>query len=569
MSPPGPGGPGADAALIRTVEALQGFLARPGYVFSNAELLASIRTAHSLIAVANAAYLGLVAELDVRPEVLPGVAAGRAAATFLREGLRVSGPQAGRDVRAAKAIASATPELPAMGTALAEGTVSRDHLDVAVSTVQRIPKALKTKTVEPVVPTDVGDQPGDQPGDDEGTVGTVTGVQAIDALLAEQSRVLPPSTVDLLGRQIIARLDPDRAERFDADAYQRRTYAWSRDFAGMGVYKFVVDPATDAILQAAIAAWSAPRPAGSAVDEHGQVVRVVDERTPGQRRADAVADLIQAGAATRPTRTTDPADPGDPTDDGEDLAGQSADDPGDDLGDAPTDDLDGGVAEDRPLPAWLGRGLPDGVYAAKPFPGVQVTAVATLDQLAAAFGATDPAAQAAGLARLSLSGPIGSFSGSTLAPETLARLACDTPIRRILVTATGAILDHGRARRFATDAQRRVLAVRDNGCVIPGCACPPEWCEAHHLIPWEDGGKTDLDNLALLCARHHTAHHAGVYRLEMRDGIPWVRLPGWQDLRRPWLRNTTHHDHHHVADRLARRLTEQPPLPWEHPGDAA
>ena len=131
-------------------------------------------------------------------------------------------------------------------------------------------------------------------------------------------------------------------------------------------------------------------------------------------------------------------DPGDaPTDDPGDA-------PADDLTDAPADDPgDGGVAEDRPLAAWLGRGLPDGVYAARPFPGVHVTAVATVDQLAAAFGATDPAARTAGLARLSLSGPIGSFSGSTLAPETLARLACDTPIRRI---------HHRHRQRFSTTA---------------------------------------------------------------------------------------------------------------------
>ena len=155
----GPGGPSTDAALARAVEGLRDFAARPGYAFSDAELLANLRGVHAFLATVDAAYLGLVAELDARPGVLPGVPAGRAAATFLREGLRVSGPQAGRDVRAAKAIASAAPELPVMGAALAEGAVSRDHLDVAVSTVARIPKALKTTTVEPVVPADAGDQP--------------------------------------------------------------------------------------------------------------------------------------------------------------------------------------------------------------------------------------------------------------------------------------------------------------------------------------------------------------------------------------------------------------------------
>jgi acetyl esterase/lipase len=32
---------------------------------------------------------------------------------------------------------------------------------------------------------------------------------------------------------------------------------------------------------------------------------------------------------------------------------------------------------------------------------------------------------------------------------------------------------------------------------------------AHHLTHWEDGGPTDLDNLVLLCPRHHRLHHRG------------------------------------------------------------
>src|SRR5512142_462084 len=135
---PGPGGPRIDAALARSVEALKEFLARPGYAFSNAEVLANLRAVHAFLGTVNAAYLGLVGELAARPEALPGVLPGKTAVTFLREGLRIAGPQAGRDVRAATAIASAAAELPAMGQALAAGTVSREHLDVAVSTLGRI-----------------------------------------------------------------------------------------------------------------------------------------------------------------------------------------------------------------------------------------------------------------------------------------------------------------------------------------------------------------------------------------------------------------------------------------------
>lgn len=99
--------------------------------------------------------------------------------------------------------------------------------------------------------------------------------------------------------------------------------------------------------------------------------------------------------------------------------------------------------------------------------------------------------------------------------------------------------------------------MRDGGCVVPGCHAPPEWCEAHHVVPWEHGGLTDVDGMALLCRHHHTAHHAGIYGLQLRDGVPWVRVPAWVDPARPWLRNTTHH-HGQLADTLVRQLTDPP-----------
>lgn len=61
----------------------------------------------------------------------------------------------------------------------------------------------------------------------------------------------------------------------------------------------------------------------------------------------------------------------------------------------------------------------------------------------------------------------------------------------------------GRTQRIATPAQRRALAARDRGCVMPGCAVPAERCQIHHLRPWTEGGSTDLGNLVSLCTAHH------------------------------------------------------------------
>ena len=61
----------------------------------------------------------------------------------------------------------------------------------------------------------------------------------------------------------------------------------------------------------------------------------------------------------------------------------------------------------------------------------------------------------------------------------------------------------GRTARTATPAQRRALAVRDRGCIVPGCSVRAEACQAHHLTDWGEGGETDIQNLALLCWAHH------------------------------------------------------------------
>jgi hypothetical protein len=74
-------------------------------------------------------------------------------------------------------------------------------------------------------------------------------------------------------------------------------------------------------------------------------------------------------------------------------------------------------------------------------------------------------------------------------------------------------LEVGRATRVVQAAQRTALAVRDGGCVFPGCSRPLAWCEAHHLRHWLHGGPTDLANLALLCRAHHRAVHEGGWRL--------------------------------------------------------
>ncbi len=71
----------------------------------------------------------------------------------------------------------------------------------------------------------------------------------------------------------------------------------------------------------------------------------------------------------------------------------------------------------------------------------------------------------------------------------------------------------GRTARTATPAQRRALAVRDQGCIIPGCSIPAEACQTHHVDEWAGGGNTDLHRLALLCWAHHRQVDLGMWTI--------------------------------------------------------
>jgi HNH endonuclease len=91
-----------------------------------------------------------------------------------------------------------------------------------------------------------------------------------------------------------------------------------------------------------------------------------------------------------------------------------------------------------------------------------------------------------------------------LSPETAERLVCDA--RRLTIKRSGRDLVHSRVGRCASYAQQRALHKRAAHCQYPGCTATRE-LEAHHLVAVERGGKTELDNLILLCARHHKLLH--------------------------------------------------------------
>lgn len=112
--------------------------------------------------------------------------------------------------------------------------------------------------------------------------------------------------------------------------------------------------------------------------------------------------------------------------------------------------------------------------------------------------------------------------GLDLSHAAVRRLACDADIIPVCLGTDGEVLDVGRAHRLVTAALWRALIARDRHCTFPGCTRPPVMGHAHHIVPWARGGGTSLDNLVLVCGRHHRVLHDTPWRVRLhhRDGQP-------------------------------------------------
>ncbi len=120
--------------------------------------------------------------------------------------------------------------------------------------------------------------------------------------------------------------------------------------------------------------------------------------------------------------------------------------------------------------------------------------------------------------------------GTLLSPEQLLRIAGEADIWTAITDAHGVPLALGRTRRIASRGQTIALAARDGGCSFPGCTRPPSWCDRHHILDWIFGGRTDLNNLTLLCRHHHThfAQRGWTCRLNPAGLPEWIP-PRWID----------------------------------------
>jgi hypothetical protein len=161
-------------------------------------------------------------------------------------------------------------------------------------------------------------------------------------------------------------------------------------------------------------------------------------------------------------------------------------------------------------------------------------------------------------------------NGLPVSAREARRLACDAEIIPVVLGTRSEILDVGQPHRLFTRGLRTALTVRDQGCAFPHCEVVAAACDAHHIIPWHQGGETVLSNGVLLCPWHHRlvepdpgqpTHSQWQVSLDPHTGRPWFTPPRHIDP----ARTPRQHRRFVLADIVLHGPDEPSPLVTEGP----
>ncbi|MBM9461117.1 DUF222 domain-containing protein [Nocardioides sp. zg-536] len=124
-----------------------------------------------------------------------------------------------------------------------------------------------------------------------------------------------------------------------------------------------------------------------------------------------------------------------------------------------------------------------------------------------------------GLGAATLTTPLTADGAGEVSATEARRLACTAGIIPAVLGGQGEVLDLGRKQRLFSPAIRRALGLKQKTCAAEGCTVPARWCEAHHLVPWSQGGHTRLKDAKLFCGfDHHRMHDPAYDRELLPDG---------------------------------------------------
>ena len=304
------------------------------------------------------------------------------------------------------------PKCPAAAQALADGAIGLAHMDVMLKVRDKIPHKSAPEVYD-----------------------------VVDAWMTDNARTLGPTELEVCGREVLARVDPDGTLTDDAD--RKRNRGLSDGAQGLDMMAKItgnLDPQTLALFRTVMDVWAAPgmnnpddpnSPVG-AVDDPTMDAAIIeaaagrDTRSRSQRQHDAFKAILKTILEYK-------------------LLGTSH------------------------------RGLP-----------VQVIITMTKQQLD----------EAAGIAHTASGVDLPVKDALELAARSDKSLA-------VFANHTADVLYFARAKRTAQQGQRMALFAKDRGCTSPGCRNPISWTEIHHTTAWAEGGLTDIDELAPACIPHH------------------------------------------------------------------
>ena len=114
--------------------------------------------------------------------------------------------------------------------------------------------------------------------------------------------------------------------------------------------------------------------------------------------------------------------------------------------------------------------------------------------------------------------------GGVIPQSVLEEHFCNARINGVVFSSEGMPLWHGHAKRRATKAQMSALRARYGAC--GGCRANMWICDGHHVEPVSRGGRTDIDNMMLLCwACHQKVHHHGWREVPDGRGLYTIAPP--------------------------------------------
>ena len=114
--------------------------------------------------------------------------------------------------------------------------------------------------------------------------------------------------------------------------------------------------------------------------------------------------------------------------------------------------------------------------------------------------------------------------GGVIPPSVLEEHFCNARIKGVVFSSEGMPLWHGHAKRRATKAQMNALRALYGAC--GGCGADMWICDGHHREPVSQGGRTDIDNMMLLCwVCHQKVHHHGWREVPDGRGLYTIAPP--------------------------------------------